>query len=389
MDLVRTRLLFFLLFLFVCPGFQSAFADSRCTPVVNAMVMANPLGESDENSPTVFSPTVVWQTPLWPEVAYRHQVAQALEDHFSTRGGGAVRYWTHGGQAGIYRVTRPNGFTFLCRVPRNPDENRVAMGFSNEREVWHTLRDGGGPGVDHLVPIQHEFSTQIEGVTVPVQVMTGYSPRNLSDRLADFGTHFTGTRSGTAELLGLFRQVVLAAVQFQQNGLVHRDIKPRNIFVEELANGSLRLRLGDYGLVSRVDEVPAYARMRPNWIFGTTAYLPDEITSLNTGHPVARSRHDTHSLLLVLYNMARGRAFARGHVEIQSVGPLDYFMGMNGPFLESLPSELRAVLNLYQRVNDPVLNITPRDLLNVVDEQIRRLQLPAPVPVPAPLRRAS
>jgi serine/threonine-protein kinase len=94
--------------------------------------------------------------------------------------------------------------------------------------------------------------------------------------------------------LGICAQIAAALDAAHERGLVHRDVKPSNILVED----DDRVYLGDFGLSRRLDaDLPV-----PGASLGTIAYVaPEQIR----GDPLD-GRADVYSLACVLYECLTG-----------------------------------------------------------------------------------
>lgn len=66
----------------------------------------------------------------------------------------------------------------------------------------------------------------------------------LSDYLSDRGARETGGAVDIPKALGLFCQIVQAVEHVHTQGLIHRDLKPLNCFIDESGN----VKVGDFGL---------------------------------------------------------------------------------------------------------------------------------------------
>lgn len=67
----------------------------------------------------------------------------------------------------------------------------------------------------------------------------------LRDRAKNGGTVVPST------CVGLFTQVLAGIVHIHEKGLIHRDVKPRNIFLKGSTNGNVpQVKLGDFGLAT-------------------------------------------------------------------------------------------------------------------------------------------
>ena len=107
-------------------------------------------------------------------------------------------------------------------------------------------------------------------------------------------------RSGTlklAEVLRIGTQMAEGLAAAHKQGLVHRDVKPANILLE---NGVERVKITDFGLARAADDVTI---TRPGEISGTPQYMSPEQAS---GQRVDQ-RTDLFSLGCVLYAMCAGQ----------------------------------------------------------------------------------
>jgi serine/threonine-protein kinase len=114
--------------------------------------------------------------------------------------------------------------------------------------------------------------------------------------------------------LGIARQIAAALAATHAKGIVHRDVKPRNVMLTEGTNDAVKLI--DFGLaklsVKQVSEVAAArASMSEHQItgigavFGTIAYLAPE-AALH-GMDTVDARADLYAVGVVLYEMLTGK----------------------------------------------------------------------------------
>lgn len=117
-------------------------------------------------------------------------------------------------------------------------------------------------------------------------------------------------------------EVVKIAVQVARGlaaahvaGVVHRDIKPENIFLSRAHDGSLQVKLLDFGF-SWIDGDPNEAcsgRLTlPNMAVGTPEYFAPEQALGDIGRPAA----DIYSLGVVLFEMLTGAVPFEGSPEV-------------------------------------------------------------------------
>ena len=160
----------------------------------------------------------------------------------------------------------------------------------------------------------------------PFLVMEFLEGQSLRDRIA-------GEPLPIAELMDLAVQICDALKAAHAKEIVHRDIKPGNIFIT--AGGQIKIL--DFGLAKRSGEARALAEAtvsapdeqtaatatrititRPGSIAGTLAYLsPEQARSEEVD-----SRTDIYSLGVVLYQMATGRPTFRAETSEELIGAI-------------------------------------------------------------------
>jgi serine/threonine protein kinase len=107
---------------------------------------------------------------------------------------------------------------------------------------------------------------------------------------------------GVRETLRIGLQVAEGLAAAHKQGLVHRDVKPANILLE---NGVERVKLTDFGLARSVDDV---GMTQSGLIAGTPQYMsPEQADGRAVDH-----RSDLFSLGTVLYALCTGRPPFRG-----------------------------------------------------------------------------
>jgi serine/threonine protein kinase len=107
---------------------------------------------------------------------------------------------------------------------------------------------------------------------------------------------------GVKEILRIGSQIGHGLAAAHKQGLIHRDVKPANILLE---NGVERVKITDFGLARAVNDVSV---TRTGEVAGTPQYMSPEQAQ---GEPVDH-RTDLFSLGSVLYTMCSGRAPFRG-----------------------------------------------------------------------------
>ncbi|HEX7669805.1 MAG TPA: serine/threonine-protein kinase, partial [Polyangiaceae bacterium] len=108
----------------------------------------------------------------------------------------------------------------------------------------------------------------------------------------------------------LLHELLGALAYVHSQGLVHRDVKPANVFLESVPGGvPPRVRLLDFGLAKFLaPEAGAPALTRAGQVFGTPSYMaPEQIA----GQP-ADARADLYAAGIVFFEMLSGAPPFRG-----------------------------------------------------------------------------
>jgi hypothetical protein len=158
---------------------------------------------------------------------------------------------------------------------------------------------------DHVVTIYHVGEAETHGQKVPFLVMELLPGESLERRLRRERV------LPTAEVVRIGREAALALKAAHALGLVHRDVKPDNIWLEGEPGASAtggRVKLLDFGL-ARLGDGDAVTRSGA--VLGTPAYMAPEQAD---GKRVD-ARADLFSLGVVLYRCLTGvNPFERGEL---------------------------------------------------------------------------
>jgi serine/threonine protein kinase len=144
--------------------------------------------------------------------------------------------------------------------------------------------------------VLHENVIAIHGVEesggVPFLVMQYVDGRSLQERLDAEGP------LPVADIVRIGIQTAAGLAAAHGQGLIHRDIKPTNILLE---NGVERVKLTDFGLARAVDDV---GTTQHGTIVGTPLYMAPE----QARGDAVDARADLFSLGCVLYTMCTGES---------------------------------------------------------------------------------
>lgn len=219
---------------------------------------------------------------------------------------------------------------------------------------------------DHVLTIH-----AIEESSQPPLIVMEYVPGQSLQQKID--------REGSMDVKSILRiglQTAQALAAAHRQGLVHRDVKPSNILLE---NGVERVKLGDFGLARAVDDVGI---TRTGQITGTPQYMSPE----QAGGETVDHRSDLFSLGAVIYAMCTGRAAFRAD---SAVAVLHRVIHEHPNRIDSVNPEIPEWLSEIVEVlleKDPDNRFqTAEDVADLLEAHLAHLQTPEIVPQPARL----
>ncbi|CAN94346.1 Protein kinase [Sorangium cellulosum So ce56] len=131
----------------------------------------------------------------------------------------------------------------------------------------------------------------------PYMVMDHLEGRDLAAVLAESG------RLAVPVAVELVLQVCEALAEAHAQGIVHRDVKPSNLFVTRNADGSPCVKVLDFG-ISKMTHAEDHALTRVGGVLGSPLYMsPEQLRSSSD----VDGRADIYSLGVVLFELLTGR----------------------------------------------------------------------------------
>jgi hypothetical protein len=222
---------------------------------------------------------------------------------------------------------------------------------------------------DHVITIYNVG----EEHGVPFLAMELLEGEPLDQRLA------RGDRLDTAEVLRLGREMALGLAAAHARGLIHRDLKPGNVWLEA-PDG--RVKLLDFGLArAAVDDVQVTSS---GVVVGTPAYMaPEQARGEKLDH-----RADLFSLGVVLYRLCTGEMPFKGDTMMAVLTALA--LANPKPVREVAPDVPPALADLVRRL----LAKSPADRPQTAKEVAAALlalerEAAAPPPAPRPAGRGA
>lgn len=212
-------------------------------------------------------------------------------------------------QLGRYRLVRVLGEGAFGRVYLGFDEElerQVAIKIPKPERFKRTedaesylaeARTVAGLNHPNIVPVYDTGRTNDGSVYVVSQFIEGCT---LAER-------FRQDRPSHEEAADLLATVAQALEHAHQKGLIHRDVKPGNILLDERTNTPY---VADFGLAISEDRY-----LKDNRIAGTPAYMSPE-QARGEGHRLDR-RSDVFSVGMVLFELLTGYKPFKGSTTIQ------------------------------------------------------------------------
>lgn len=176
----------------------------------------------------------------------------------------------------------------------------------------------------------------------------------------------SGRRFSVIETIRLARDVSRGLADAHEKGLVHRDIKPGNLWLEESTDGAIRVKILDFGLArAQVDDVHI---TEYGTIVGTPAFMAPE--QARADRPID-TRADLFSLGCVLYVLCTGDIPFKAETTVGTLMSL----ALNSPVApnqrnESVPASI-SQLTMQLLEKDPAKR--PQSARDVV-ERLRQIE---------------
>jgi len=162
------------------------------------------------------------------------------------------------------------------------------------------------------------------------------------------------------EAINIARQVCRGLAAAHAEGIIHRDMKPSNLFLESTADGRTTLKILDFGVAKLSGEKEM---TRTGAVVGTPAYMAPEQAR---GSSRADERADIYAVGAVLYRMLTGRSPYIGDEPAQLLSALLHEAPPRPRALErSIPAGLEAMIQRAM-ARDPSLR--PATVLELEQE---------------------
>ncbi len=149
-----------------------------------------------------------------------------------------------------------------------------------------------------------------------------------------------------ADRIHILRQTCNALQAIHHQGIVHRDVKPGNILLDEAPSGAIHVKVTDLGIAKHVSETDIVREQFPRRVPGTPKYLSPEQIRLRS----VDGRADIFSLGVVAYELLSGQVpfsaetteeFLEANIR-QDPRPVHHVNADVPPFLSQLVEKMLA-----------------------------------------------
>jgi len=162
--------------------------------------------------------------------------------------------------------------------------------------------------------------------------------------------------------------------------IVHRDLKPDNVFLHQVEDGPLMVKLLDFGIAKLVRVTPGTEKTQTGNMLGTPRYIsPEQARGIHIDH-----RSDIYSLGVMAYEMLAGRAPFQGETAMDLVVK---HLGEAPPPLSQfakVPKSLEQCV-MAMLAKDPISRPSLEEVRGILVDPSRRL---TPLPTRASMAAA-
>jgi len=205
-----------------------------------------------------------------------------------------------GGMGAVYEAVHPGlkkRVAIKVLLPRIAERHDARVRFLREGEAASRINH---PNVVSVFDVGEDND-------VPYLVMEFLEGRTLDDLLARRGA------LDLSDAVSLFLPIMAAVAAGHDCGVVHRDLKPQNIFLAQGRRGEPVPKVLDFG-VSKLLDHDGPPVTRTDTMLGTACYMSPEQAR---GARNVDARSDQFTLGLILYEMMTGRRAYRGENDLE------------------------------------------------------------------------
>ncbi len=206
------------------------------------------------------------------------------------------------------------------------------------------------------------IGTSDDVAPIPYIAMERLHGQDLSDHLRARGP------LKLPEVIRCVREVGAGLDAAREHGIVHRDIKPRNLFLAELGDGSSTWKILDFGISKLLTE----ATMTHQHMVGTPSYMaPEQANAAEVSH-----RTDLYALGVIAYRALTGRPAFSGDGVPQILYQVIHGMPPRPSLVARCPADVDRVL-MIAMAKDPDDRFDSGEGLAMSLEAAARRRLPS------------
>lgn len=200
-----------------------------------------------------------------------------------------------GGMGELYRATH-----FSAEGPRQVAVKRLHPALAEDKEVVaRFMREARASNSVRHANVVSVLDVGVDGSGVPFLVLELLEGMDLHTWLVKKGGTVS-PRAAVAVVLPIARALTMAHAA----GVVHRDVKPENVFLAKGLDGRVVPKLVDFGISRVVADEASGPRLTAHAPMGTPAYMsPEQVRSARD----VDGRADVWSVGVLLYELLTGR----------------------------------------------------------------------------------
>jgi serine/threonine protein kinase len=185
-----------------------------------------------------------------------------------------------------------------------------------------------------------------------------------------------------AEACDILDGIARALEAAHAKDIIHRDLKPDNVFLHQVDNGPLMVKLLDFGIAKLVRTTPGAEKTQTGNMLGTPRYIsPEQARGVHVDH-----RSDIYSLGVMAYEMLAGRPPFDGETAMDLVVK---HLNEDPPPLHDfakLPKNLEQCV-MRMLAKDPTARPSLEEIRGILSDPSRRLTpMPRSSATPLPIK---
>ena len=206
-----------------------------------------------------------------------------------------------GGMGKVYRAEHIKLKRILCiktLLPQAAQEDTLIQRFEREGLAMATLKH------PNIVSVTDYGKTDDGIFYIAMEYIEGRTLRQILKEEAPLQAD---------RAIGLTLQILSALDEAHANGLIHRDLKPGNVMVGRMRDGTETVKVLDFGIAKMVGETGAQSLTQTGMMCGTPGYMaPEQILGEELDGAA-----DLYSAGVLLFELAVGKRLFTGSSDVE------------------------------------------------------------------------